>query len=510
MGKKAKKTQNKKNNTKKENQKEINKKENIIQTKKNEITEEKITTVKPQKDKKEKIKNLITFIIYAILLLLVASHHELWRDEAQSWLIAKNLGYIKIISQLKYEAHPFVWYYILRTFSIFNLKYEHITIIPVILNLITTYILLNKSKFNRITNIIIVFSSSFFFYCGVLTRSYSVAYLLVTLLSIIYKDRHEKPIQYGLLLFLIMNTHILLLGFIGGLVLVDIYEYIKTKENKKQIITSIISFLLGTGMIILQFCQTINSTGKGIHFEYLKNVFSQMKQLFMPAINSDFLYIITIIAIITYIIHLINQKEFKNLIILSCSLLFQILFATMVYNSINAASLVYVTLLFSLMQSEKITKYVNTITIIIFGLTLYGTWTLADNDYKYLFSDSKNVAKYIEKNIESGSKIYCELLDYCAAVNAHLPDGAYHFIDYNTDKEYTYTEYGDYYKILYNQAIYKKEGYLTEKTMDYFISIVSNKEVLEYHNKHEDYELIYETEEPVMFSKERYLVYKHK
>ena len=102
------------------------------------------------------------------------------------------------------------------------------------------------------------------------------------------------------------------------------------------------------------------------------------------------------------------------------------------------------------------------------------------------------------------------MLDYCAAVNAYLKDGAYHFIDYNTGKEYTYTEYGDYYKILYDQEIYKKEGYLTEKPMDYFISSVNNKEVLEYHNKHEDYELIYETEDPIIFSAEGYLVYKHK
>ena len=496
MAKNSKKNKKKKNNTNR--QASIQKKE--------QLERERII----REEKRNRLINIGIFVVYAAILIVVAFHHELWRDEAQSWLIAKNLNFIKIIGQLKYEAHPFLWYYLLRVFSIFGLKYDYITVIPVLLNLIATYILLNKSKFNKITNIIIMFSSCFFFYCGVLTRSYSLAYLLVVILSFIYKDRYKKPLWYGLLLFAIMNTHILLLGFIGGLILVDIYEFIKNKENRKSIFISMSMFVLGLVMYVIQFLKTVSSTGKGIHFEYLLNIFDQTKQLFYSSVNADVFYVVTILAIITYVVYLVCKKEYRNLVILLCGILFQILFATMVYNSVNASSLIYLNILFALIQSDKIDNFITTITIVIFISTFYGTYLLISNDYKYMFSDASNVAKYIEKNVDKGSKIYCELLDFCASVNAHLPSKKYHFIDYNTNKEYTYTEYGDYYKILYDQTLYKSYNFLDKKKMDYFIGSINNKEVLEDRNSDGNYELVYETRRKVYFSGEGYVIYKHK
>ena len=499
-----------KNNNKKK--KKTNKNKELEQQKKRQEQREKeLKELKIKKEKKNKIINLIVFILYAIFLIIMALHHEQWRDEAQSWLIAKNLSFIKIISQLKYEAHPFMWYYLLRIFSLLGLKYKYIFIIPVLLNLIATYLLLNKSKFNRITTIIIIFSSTSFFYCGVLARSYSLAYLLVIILSLIYQDRYQKPIYYGLLLFAIMNTHILLLGFIGSLVLIDIYEFIKNKDNRKPIIISTSMAIAGAIMIALQFFSTINSTGKTIHFEQLKNIFTQTEQLFMPALYSNIIYAATIITITAYLIYLVNKKQIKELIILLCGLGFQILFATMVYNSVNASSLVYLNILFVLMQTEKINTTTTTITITLFALTLFATCLITTNDYTKLYSDSKNVAKYIEKNVKKDSKIYCELLDYCAAVNAKKKKNKYHFIDYNTEKEYTYTEYGDYYKILYNQTIYNTSlDFLNRKDMDYFIGSIYNKELLEEKNSKGKYELIYETKENIFSSGEGYVIYKHK
>lgn len=493
--------QNKKKNIKK-------KKQNVEQ--RNFLREQAEKELEIQKRKKEKIKNLIIFTIYTIILIVAALHHEPWRDEAQSWLIAKNLNFIDIISQLKYEAHPFMWYYLLRMFSILNLQYNYITIIPVFLNLIATYILLNKTKLNTFTKIIIIFSASSFFYCGILARSYSLAYLLVIILATVYKDRRKKPILYGLLLFSIMNTHILLLGFIGSIVLIDLYDMIKNKENRKQILVSLAFVIAGIAMLILQFCNTISSTGKTLHFEYLSNILNQTKQLFMPAIESELLYIITIIAIIIYMIYLVSKKEYRNFIITFLGVAFQILFATIIYNSINASSLIYLNILFVIIQSNEINKIITGITLFIFASTLYATCMLIDNDYKNLFSDSKNVAKYIEKNVDKKSKIYCELLDYCAAVNAHLPNKKYHFIDYNTGKEYTYTEYGDYYKILYDQTLYKSGDFFNKDEMDYFIGSIYNKEILEAKNEEEHYKIVYETKEKVFFSGEEYIIYKRK
>ena len=60
---------------------------------------------------KEKIKqnkwNIIITLIYAIVTFIITVFfHEKWRDEAQAWLIAKDLDIIGIIKQMSFEGHP--------------------------------------------------------------------------------------------------------------------------------------------------------------------------------------------------------------------------------------------------------------------------------------------------------------------------------------------------------------------------------------------------------------------
>ncbi len=508
MGKKSGKNRGK--SSKKSSSKvQLNQEHKNLQNKKMAKSERIKEEINAKNKKKKRIIHLAIFLVYAIFLIVVACHHEVWRDEAQSWLIAKKLNLFEIISQLKYEGHPFLWYYLLKIFAVIGLNYRYLFVVPVMLNLIATYLILSKSKFSYFVNIVILLSSGLFFYCGVIARSYSLAYLLVVILAIIYQDRRKMPIWYGLLLFLIMNTHILLFGFVGCLVLIDFYDFVKKKGDRKSILISLSLFLFGIVTLVIQFCNTINSTGKTVHFENLKNIFNQIFQLFIPAIYSSFLFVITILIILTFFVYLVYKKDFRNFIILFGSIMFQILFATMIYNSMNASSLIYVTVLFVSLQFSNNDVFIKWLTIIIFGCTLYGTCSFVDNDMKYLFSDSYNASKYIEKNVDSDSKIYCERVDFCAAIHAYLPEGKYHFVDYNTDKEYVYTEYGDYLKILDHQSLYARGDFFDKDGMDYYIGIIYDKDVIASRRGSDDYDLVYETMEPVFYSGESYAIYKH-
>ena len=258
---------------------------------------------------------IIIFVIYAIIFLYVSCHHELWRDEAQSWEIAKNLNIFEIFGQLKYEGHPFLWYYFLRIFAILKMKYIYIGFISAILNLITTFIFLKKSRFNNFVNAIVIFSSGFFLFAGIVCRSYSLAYLLMILLMFMYKDRYDKPVYYGVLIFLIMNTHILLLGFIGSLMLIDLYEFVKVKEHRKSIIISASMFLGGLVLLFLQFFNTVGSTGKSPQFSKFAHFWQEMKNIFMAVLGKPWLLGCTFIIMIILLIYLIVKKEYKNLII---------------------------------------------------------------------------------------------------------------------------------------------------------------------------------------------------
>ena len=46
---------------------------------------------------------LLAFLCVNMVFLL---HHENWRDEAQAWLLARDLSVPELIEQMSYEGHP--------------------------------------------------------------------------------------------------------------------------------------------------------------------------------------------------------------------------------------------------------------------------------------------------------------------------------------------------------------------------------------------------------------------
>ena len=110
---------------------------------------------------KEKIKqnkwNIIITLIYAIVTFIITVFfHEKWRDEAQAWLIAKDLDIIGIIKQMSFEGHPPLWHLILMPFAKLGFPYITESIISWGIMVITVWIFLNKSTFKKETKILIL------------------------------------------------------------------------------------------------------------------------------------------------------------------------------------------------------------------------------------------------------------------------------------------------------------------------------------------------------------------
>jgi len=60
-----------------------------------------------------KIYYFIIFILYLFITLYAVLNHEPWRDEAQSWLIARDANFFDIFKLLPFEKAPALWYLIL-------------------------------------------------------------------------------------------------------------------------------------------------------------------------------------------------------------------------------------------------------------------------------------------------------------------------------------------------------------------------------------------------------------
>ena len=71
--------------------------------------------------KKKDTFNLILVLVYAGLTLYTLLHHEPWRDEAQAWLLARDLGPVELLHQLPMEGTPGLWHFLLMFLKFLNL-----------------------------------------------------------------------------------------------------------------------------------------------------------------------------------------------------------------------------------------------------------------------------------------------------------------------------------------------------------------------------------------------------
>lgn len=206
-----------------------------------------------QRDSRKSFLLWTAFFIYAVLNLFLLLHHENWRDEAQAWLIARELSPMGIIQQMAYEGHPCLWYFILMPFAKSGFPYITMNYISWMVMLVATGLFLWKAPFNVWIKMIIIFSPIYVYFYPVISRSYCLIALFVVLIMTAYQKRAEKPFLYGLSIGLLVQTHIIMLGMAGAISivwLVEVLKQFKQSHDRK----SIWPHVLGLSMPLISFC----------------------------------------------------------------------------------------------------------------------------------------------------------------------------------------------------------------------------------------------------------------
>lgn len=199
---------------------------------------------------KENKFNLCIIFAWAIISLVSIFFHEQWRDEAQSWLLVRDLNLFELFSQLKYEGHFLLWYLIIMPFAKLGFPYITQNIISWFICLIAIILINLKSPFKTYQKILFTFSTPLIYFFPVVSRCYCLIPLAISLLAIFYKNRKEKPFRYILSIVLLANTHTLMLGMVGILLLDFYIDCIKTRktnsktQNKKYILSFVLVVIL--------------------------------------------------------------------------------------------------------------------------------------------------------------------------------------------------------------------------------------------------------------------------
>ena len=80
----------------------------------------------------EKLKPYLVIIIFSVYVLfngVLLWYHEPWRDEANVWLMARDLSPLQLLREIKYQGHPCLWYFLVMPFAKFGLPFRTIGMI---------------------------------------------------------------------------------------------------------------------------------------------------------------------------------------------------------------------------------------------------------------------------------------------------------------------------------------------------------------------------------------------
>jgi hypothetical protein len=149
---------------------------------------------------------IIVTCIYAVLLAWNIAHHQPWADEAQAWLLGRDLSLTELFGKyLHYEGSPGLWHFILWGLCRLHVSYVGMHWIAGGVALLGVAAFLRYAPFPAIVRFMLPFSFYFFYQYAVVARSYVLAPICVFAICALAKKPAERLWLLALLLGLLAN-----------------------------------------------------------------------------------------------------------------------------------------------------------------------------------------------------------------------------------------------------------------------------------------------------------------
>lgn len=146
--------------------------------------------------------------LFLLWLLVVGAHHEPWFDEAQAWLLARDLGLRELlVDALRYEGTPPLWHLVLWGAIRCGLPYGLVFLLPVACVGAAAAVILWRAPFPPVLRLLSIAGYYPAYQYGVLARGYALTLLLVIAAAALFAERTRRPIVWGGLIGLLAETN---------------------------------------------------------------------------------------------------------------------------------------------------------------------------------------------------------------------------------------------------------------------------------------------------------------
>jgi hypothetical protein len=136
--------------------------------------------------------------------------HEMWRDELQSWMIARwSSSIFDLVRNMRYEGHPPLWYLLLYAITRFTKWVPAMQLLNLVIATGTAYLVARYSPFTKFQKVLLCFGYFPLYEYGTISRSYGIGLFFLFWFCAWYRpDRKQNWLIAALLLSLLANTSV--------------------------------------------------------------------------------------------------------------------------------------------------------------------------------------------------------------------------------------------------------------------------------------------------------------
>lgn len=218
-------------------------------------------------------------LVFLLLGFIGIVHHEMWRDELQAWMIARdNTSLASLASTVKYEGHPMTWYLCLYAITRFTHNPFAMQVLHILIASFSIWVFARFAPFTKLQKVLFAFGFYPFYEYAIKSRGYALGILLVFIFCALYKDRSKRYILLSCVLFLLCQTSFLGVIIAASLQAMLIFEVISDGDFRKKAdgwafgVMLLIS-LAGAAVALWQIVPPADSTfdvGWYLHFDSLR------------------------------------------------------------------------------------------------------------------------------------------------------------------------------------------------------------------------------------------------
>lgn len=226
-------------------------------------------------------------ILFFVAGIIGISFHELWRDETQAWLFARDSSSLfDLIKNLRYEGHPPVWH-VLLFFTVrvvdnpVAMQVLHVSIASA-----TVYLFARFAPFRKLHKVLFAFSYLMLYEYGVLARNYSLGILFGVVFCVLYTRSKRNYVHIGITLFFMSQTSVMgaMLAVILGMIVGLDFLLQKPAPGKewKPVLTGLAIAVFGVGLFFLQTRVPSDGAYSTLRVEDIRNTLSTIWQSYVP------------------------------------------------------------------------------------------------------------------------------------------------------------------------------------------------------------------------------------